>query len=127
MATFGAATIASPMAPRNRGRKFDCGKFGKMTAQEIARLTGMSREGVWQRVKAGIHGAELCAPKHDGLRKTKTRCSRPTIMVAMKLLRAFPANPPSVAQIKKIHPMTDRNAMRWRQALVDTAESGARP
>lgn len=119
MNSFGVATIVGRVA-RDRGRKFDCGKFGKLTANEIARITGMSREGVWQRVRSGIVGAELCAPKHDGLRKVKTPCSRPTIMVAMKLARAYPNSTPTLAQIKKVHPMTDRNAMRWRQALVET-------
>ncbi len=83
----------------------------------------MSREGVWQRVRAGITGAELCAPKHDGLRKVKAPCARPTLLVAMKLARAFPEDVPTLRQIRNVHPMTERSAMRWRQALT---EVGAR-
>lgn len=120
MAGFGTATIASPVV-RDRGRRFDCGRFGKLTANEIARIVGMSREGAWQRIRSGIVGAELCAPKHEGLRQVKAPCSRPTILVAMKLARAYPDKQPTLAQIKRVHPMTDRNAMRWRQALAETS------
>lgn len=121
MTSFGIATIAAPRAPRDRSRKFDCGRYGKLSAKEIARIAGMSREGVWQRVQSGIVGAELCAPKHERLRGVKEKCARPTVMVAMKLARAYPDKTPTLAQIQKVHPMTARNAMRWRQALVETS------
>jgi len=117
---FGTAALAAPKFKRKaKGRTFDCGRFGKLTAKEIAALTGMSREGVWQRVRKGVTGAALCEPKHDALRKAKEKCSKPVVMIAVKLARAFPHKVPSLKEIQAAHPMCARNAMRWRQAFTD--------
>ena len=116
---FGTATL-KPRAPRDRGRRFDCGRYGKLSAKQIAQMTGMSREGVWQRVNAGFKGEDLCQPKHQSLRKAKETCKRPVVVVAVKLARAFPDRVPTLEEIRKVHAMGDRNAMRWRQALAET-------
>lgn len=123
MTSFGVATLTSPKRRIQKGRKFDCGRFGQLSANEIAKITGMSREGVWQRVRSGVTGAALCAPKHDGLRKVQKPCKRPVVMVAMKLARAFPDRVPSLDAIRKVHPMCARNAMRWRQAIADSFDA----
>lgn len=123
MGAFGTATIKAP-AGRDRGRRFDCGRHGKLSAKQIALMAGMSREGVWQRVKAGFKGEALCAPKHESLRRAKEACKRPVVVVAMKLAKAFPDKVPSLAEIKRVHPMCDRSAMRWRQALTEAQQSG---
>jgi hypothetical protein len=118
MSSFGVATIQAPRS-KSRARKWDCGKYGRLTAHEIARVAGITREGVWQRARGGLTGEALCMPKHEGLRVVRKRCSKPVVHIAMKLARAFPAGVPTLAQIRKVHPMCDRNAMRWRQALAE--------
>ena len=121
--TFGVATITTPKASA-RGRKFNCGKYGELTAKQISQLAGISKEAVWQRVRAGYNGAALVAPKHESLRKAKAPCRRPTVLVAMKLARAFPDRVPSIREIRKVHPMCERNAMRWRQAMLESIRDG---
>ena len=124
MTDFGVATITTPRGRKSHARKWDCGKYGHLTAKEIASVAGITREGVWQRIRVGgVKGAALCAPKHDGLRVVREPCSKPVVKIAVKLARAFPDSVPSVAAIRKVHPMCARNAMRWRQAL---AEAGPR-
>jgi hypothetical protein len=124
MSGFGAAALAAPKFKKKaKGRTFDCGSYGKLTAKEIAALTGMSREGVWQRVRHGVKGDALCAPKHDSKRQAKEKCSKPVVLIAVKLARAFPHKVPSLKEIQAAHPMCERNAMRWRQAFTD-ADSG---
>jgi len=122
-AVFGTA-IVKPRAPRDRGRRFDCGRYGKLSAKQIAQMTGLTREGVWQRVKAGFKDEDLCMPRHEGQRKPREVCRRPVVVVAMKLARAFPDRVPTLAEIQKVHPMHSRNAMRWRQALAQTMKEG---
>lgn len=120
MSTFGTAALDAPKFKRKRqGRVFDCGKHGKLTAKEIAALTGMSREGVWQRVRSGVKGADLLLPKHEGLRQAKASCSNPVMLIAAKLARRFPNKVPTLREIRQTHPMGARNAMRWRQAFAD--------
>lgn len=119
MSNFGVATITTPVARKSRARTFNCGPHGRLTAAQIARTAGITESLVWQRVRIGWKGEELCRPKHDSLRGVKTRCSKPVVRIAMKLARAFPDGTPTLAQIRKVHPMCERNAMRWRQALQE--------
>jgi hypothetical protein len=120
---FGTATLVTPKAKKKRhGRTFDCGKFGKLRAPEIAKITGMSREGVWQRVRHGVKGEALCAPKHESKRHAKEKCSKPVVRIAVKLARAFPHKVPTLKEIQAAHPMCERNAMRWRQAFTDAGK-----
>lgn len=116
--SFGTATLKA-RPPVDRGRRFDCGKYGMLSAKRIAALTGTTTEAVWQRVKAGVTGEALCAPKYEALRGAKRKCTRPTVVVAMKLARAFPDRVPTIAEIRRVHPMGERNAMRWRQAMSE--------
>jgi hypothetical protein len=118
---FGTPTLTTPRAAVRTGRRFDCGRYGKLTAKEIARLAGMTREGVWQRVRHGVKGADLCAPKHESKRHAKEKCSKPVVSIAVKLARAFPHKVPTLREIQQAHPMCERNAMRWRQAFADVA------
>lgn len=122
MNTFGLATLTTPKPKKKKlGRRFDCGSYGKLRAPEIARITGMSREGVWQRVRHGVKGEALCAPKHEASRQAKEKCSKPVVLIAVKLARAFPHKVPTLKEIQAAHPMCERNAMRWRQAFTDVA------
>lgn len=120
MVGFGTATITTPRARKSRAKKFDCGAHGRLTAAQIARIAGITDSRVWARVRIGWKGEDLCRAKHDSLLVAKERCSQPVVRIAMKLARAFPDGTPTLAQIRKVHPMCERNAMRWRQALADT-------
>lgn len=120
MSSFGVATIATPRARKSHAKKFNCGAHGRLTAAQIARIAGITESRVHQRVRIGWKGEELCLAKHDSLRVVRERCSKPVVRIAMKLARAFPDGTPTLAQIRKVHPMCERNAMRWRQALADT-------
>lgn len=111
--------VSDLRVPEGRARRHNCGRRGLLTVPEISRVSGVSREAIYRRIRCGVTGAALCAKKHHGERTTKAKCTRPTVLLAMKLARAFPDDVPTVMQIRKVHPMTDRNAMRWRQAMAE--------
>lgn len=122
--TFGVATLGTQVK-RTGARTFDCGRHGELTARQIASKAKITKEAVWARVNSGVTGADLCAPKHDGLRKVRVKCSRSVVVVAMKLARKYPDRVPTLKQIRRVHPMGERNAMRWRQAMKETLEKAA--
>jgi hypothetical protein len=118
---FGIATINTPQ--NTRAKRYDCGRYGRLTAKEIATASGLTIHGVFNRIYAGFEGDELVSARHDSLRVTRERCTKPTMSLAMKLAKKFQAGIPTVAEIRKAHPMCKRNAQRWRQAMVDAKKA----
>jgi len=116
---FGVAAIAGPKIRKARGRKYDCGKHGKLTVSQIARLAGTTNKAIYQRIKRGFVCERLCELKYEGRRKIRRPCSNPTILIAVRLANAFPDRVPTTKEIVEVHPMCERNAMRWRQAFAE--------
>ena len=114
------ATSLGAVATRRKRKTYDCGRHGRLTVPMIAMLAGVSKEAVYQRLRKGLRGEALCAPAHESQRGVRKPCTKPTMVVACRLVRAFPHRVPTVKEIVAVHPMTERNAQRWRQALAQT-------
>lgn len=111
--------IAGPKIRKARARKYDCGKHGKLTVSQIARLAGTTNKAIYQRIKRGFVGERLCELKYEGRRKIRRPCSNPTILIAVRLANAFPDRVPTAKEIAEVHPMSEGNAMRWRRAFAE--------
>ena len=107
-----------------RGTRHDCGKHGKLTVGQIAKVAGVSVYAVRFRVNAGWKGEELCAPyrSHDK-RKSDSGCRNPAVLTAVRLALAFPNRAPTTKEIMSIRPMSRGSASRWRQAFRDALEA----
>src|SRR5690606_10877108 len=64
---FGTAiitpTVPTDSAPARGGQRFDCGRHGRLTVVQIARIAGTSRTAIYQRIRAGRTGEALCEPR----------------------------------------------------------------
>lgn len=117
---FGSALLATPRPKRRtgnyRGRapRYDCGQHGQLTSEQIEKVAGISRSGVLQRIKRGMKGDALAAPKLSDVRGTASK--RPSLVVAYKLATLYPNRIPTLSEIQKVRPMTTKNAYRWQDA-----------
>lgn len=57
------------MHPQTEAARYTCGPHGKLTAREIARISGISVKTVYGRLQNGIRGEALYAPRHASLGK----------------------------------------------------------
>lgn len=123
MMTFGVVTITQNISRHPNAKLYDCGKYGMLTARQIAVMAGITQNAVARRHQSGVRGAALCGPKNQAQKGVRAKCSNTVIGIAVKLVKAFPDRTPSVRQILDAHPMCKRNAQRWRQALNDARPS----
>ena len=111
------ATLTSPKRKNNRGRKperkYDCGKYGRLSRSQIAKVAGISNTAVRQRINSGYTGERLCLPAKAGFAKRGVVC-RSTMLVAAKLARQFPSGVPTIKQIIAAHPMAESTARNWQ-------------
>ena len=117
-----ATSPAAPVAASRRGRKalaLDCGKYGKLTRQQIADMAGISLDGVRKRLELGWSGEHLCITRAEKRRVGRHRKggSRPTMVTAMRLALAFPSRMPTAEEIREVQPMEYRAAIRLRAVL----------
>lgn len=96
----------------------DCGHGLLLTAKQIASHTGLTRAAVSQRLRKGMQGAALIAPK--GLRRAPAKAS---LRTAVMLARAFPDRVPSLKEIQRVVPMCNSSAIEYRAALSATLEA----
>lgn len=94
-------------------RKYDCGKYGRLTRSQIATIAGISRAAVGQRIKAGYMGERLCVRQKAGIAKRGVVC-RQTMLVAAKIAREFPDRVPTIREIRMVHPMAESTARNWQ-------------
>lgn len=107
-----------------RGQLHDCGKYGKLSVGQIARIAGVTTEAIRHRVNTGVKGAALCAPYKTNYRRTAS-CRNPSLIIAVKLATAFPHRAPTTEEIRKVHPMSRTAATRWRSAFRDVMDEEA--
>lgn len=121
---FGTAiitpTVPTDSAPARGGQRFDCGRHGRLTVVQIARIAGTSRTAIYQRIRAGRTGEALCEPRWA--RQSEIRRASPprrhVLAAAFQLAAMYPDRLPSVAEIQRFRPMSRQNAQVWRQAIA---------
>lgn len=114
-----AASLQPKKYPKKpKGKEYDCGSHGMLTVADMSRKSGVSKEAIRLRMKNGWRGADLLMPAHEMKRNIVRKAPRKhVVLAAVKIARAFPHGIPTVKQIMKVHPMGERNALRWRQAF----------
>jgi hypothetical protein len=123
------ALIHTPRPKRRTGKyrarspRYDCGTHGKLTAEQIERVAGLTRSGVRQRLLRGMTGDALVAPKLSDARGEATASKRPAMALAYKLATLYPSRVPSLAEIQQARPMTEKSAYRWQDAARRALES----
>lgn len=126
--TFGLAIIGATRGKSRgpQGRKYDCGKHGKLTTRQIATAAGISIHAARHRVNVGMKGEALVAPRWESLRNVnKAKCRRPSLLTACRIARAFPDRVPTIKELQAVYPMSHASALRWRQGWRDTLEKVA--
>ena len=97
-------------------RLFDCGKYGRLSAPQIARIAGISGTAVNLRIANGWTGAKLCQPRGERPGQQKG-AARSTQLAALRLALAFPHKIPTKTEICRVVPMTPNAAERWLRAF----------
>lgn len=114
----------------NRGRvlsralRVDCGRHGVLAVAEIARLAGIDPDTVRKRMRAGMTGEALCAPRGRGEYRELHGACDPTILLAVKLAMHFHGRRPTIDAVMKVQPMSRQKARRYCIALR-RAQGGA--
>lgn len=103
-------------------RKYDCGKYGRLTRSQIAMIAGISRAAVAQRLSARYAGERLCVRKKAGIAKRGVVC-RSTMLTAAKIARHFPDRVPTVKEILQVHPMSESTARNWQTVFHKLANA----
>ena len=116
-----SATLGSPQFAPRRQKLYDVGGGRQMSAKEIAARTGISVHAVYARVYRGETGKALLIK--NGNTKRKGMARSPTQHIAFKIAFAFGRRVPTTAEIRRLHPMSDTSAMRWRNAVRQALES----
>ena len=116
-----SATLGSPQFAPRRQKLYDVGGGRQMSAKEIAARTGISVHAVYARVCRGETGKALLIK--NGNRKRNGMARSPTQHIAFKIAFAFGRRVPTTAEIRRLHPMSDTSAMRWRNAIRQAIEA----
>jgi len=123
--TFGIPIIATPAA-KAFGKRHNCGRHGDLTVAQIARLTGLAKASIRERITNGVSGADLCAPaKANCRRRTDKPIHRPATVTALALAIEFGRRVPTWQEIQRVHPMSKDAAKRWRRAYREVVERRA--
>lgn len=118
---FGTASLGTPATRTfTAAPTYDCGRLGKLTVSQIAKLSGVSPQGVRLRLRRGITGEALALPRWQS-RKGAT--NKTSLVTAFRLARAFPDVLPSVAEIRKAVPMQPSKAYQRRAIMRQAMEA----
>lgn len=104
---------------QGNAKRYDCGRFGQLTAAEIARIAGTSPAAIYARIRKGATGAGLCEQRwarQSQIRK-KSPPRRDMLVCAFRIAHEYPDRLPTIAEIRRIRPMSVNNAGVWRQAI----------
>lgn len=117
----GAQILAGRLVRVQDVPTYDCGKAGRLTIAQIAKRAGISHSGAARRVRNGLRGERLLV---GAVRKERTDSpARPSLLRALRIVRAFPDTVPTVRQLQKVCPMSRSNAVRYQAALRDVLEA----
>lgn len=120
--------IAAPVPNRRGGRpahRHDCGRHGKLTLKQIARIAGVTPEAIRGRIGMGWKGELLCSPVGPRPNHRRGEIRLPTMLTAARIALHFRGQCPTVAQIRAAHPMTKKAAERWRLVFMKAMEEAA--
>lgn len=101
---------------RPAGRLYDCGKFGRLSAPQIAHIAGISDTAARLRIANGWTGEKLCQPRGERPGAQKG-VARSTQLAALRVAMAFPHRIPTVAELCRVQPMSPGSAERWLRAF----------
>ena len=118
-------------APKARGdrvytaRRFDCGPMGLLTAKEAAMASGLNETTIRLRIRDGVTGASILAPKKrpGGPKSEAIYRDQPgmrTIELAVRLARRFAKKAPTARQLMSDYRMSRATAYRWVEYLAVT-------
>lgn len=116
--SFGTATLKAPAIRQRKVKRYDCGKYGKLTATEIAKQAGIKKATVYDRLKQGYAGSDLAEPTKALMTRSRGGlCRYPNVVIALRITRTYPDRIPTAAEIQKVAPMCKRSANNWRVAM----------
>ncbi len=122
-----APILVPKLPPRSKGGRkpklHSCGKYGRLSARQIATIAGITDKAVHIRIAAGWKGEQLCQPVGDRPNHKKSTICQPTMLMAVKIARRFRDRVPTVKELQAMHPMSLNAAIRWRRALRIEAEA----
>ncbi len=129
--TFGVAVVQGQRRskPGRKPKRHDCGGHGWLTADEIARVSGVTKKAVRERLALGWKGDALCLPRYATRPQAISFRAPPrhALLSAFRIVAQFPGRVPTVAELQAIRPMCERTASHWRNALATAyAEARAR-
>lgn len=96
-----------------RRKLFDCGGGRMLTIKEIMLQTGLGESAVRTRISRGVKGSALLRRERRNLAAPRSS----TMVIACRLADQFPDRLPTTREIRRIYPMCDQTAERWRTAL----------
>lgn len=105
---------------KGSGIKHDCGRHGMLTAAEAGAVAGVSQEVIRNRITRGLTGADLCLKPRGKYRIAREKPRFSTMLVALKLARELDdfETVPTTQEIRRVHPMSEDTAKRWRQTFM---------
>lgn len=115
------ASLSPAVFKPRRQKLYDVGGGRRMSAKEISAHTGITVHAVYARVHRGDSGRQLLIK--NGNRKRSGMARSPTQHIAFKIAFAFGRRVPTTAEIRRLHPMSDTSAMRWRNAIRQALET----
>lgn len=126
--TLGPAILTTPMRRKpvawNKGHTMahatlvDCGEAGKLGVAEIARRAGVDPDTIRKRMREGVKGAALLAPKGRGTHRVPQGAAEPTMLTAARLALHFGERRPTVDEIMAVQPMSRQTALRYCRAML---------
>lgn len=126
--TFGAAILTTPKRRKpqawNKGRTMshallvDCGEHGPLGVAEIARRAGVDPDTIRKRMREGVTGAALLAPKGRGHTRVPQGAAEATLLTAARLALHFGERRPTVREILAVQPMSHQTALRYCRAML---------
>lgn len=99
---------------------YDCGKYGWLTAKQIAGIAGTSKTAIYKRVKANARGEALCDRRWANQSKVRNNSPprRHSLVLALRIAVQFPDRLPTIEEVQALRTMSRQNATVWRQAIA---------
>ena len=113
--------VTSRRKPGTKPHKYDCGRFGRLTLDQIATVAGITRNAARYRVdKLNLRGEAIVQHTKQVRAPSalKPRINRPALRVACKLALAFPGRVPTADEIIRVHPMCRTAANNYRAEIA---------
>jgi len=115
--------------PARTAKRHDCGRFGMLTAREIAKLSDRDTGTIYGRIARGVTGEALASnpPKRYAVERyrEKQHVEHSSVMhggmfIACRIARSMRSKDdiPTVAELRDRFQMSRATAYRWRAAWI---------